>query len=336
MKKLALFAALLFLPLFASAQSPEALLTPDGTLYSIETQAATDTTDPTGGASLPLVLTTRHDGEVSHQLVPATTNGGQHENPALAYDAESQTLFVFWVHHHDLFSSELLFASLDAQGNWSETTAFGHPFDYRENLRIAVTKRVTDDEGNLSAGISVHLTWWEFESSTGKENARYAMIAIEGGKAVSTDFINLDVFRVAQTDQVANDNVDVSILKQPLIFPSAKQDSVLLVYGDMQTHTFHEVRVTPHKVETNGRLRVPGGRSEGGFPAPTLGMQANSTMGGIYDDNDHLAFYVGDGHAVRYAILKDGAWSDPRALALDDELTSSAAVDAIRRLVSDH
>jgi hypothetical protein len=336
MKKLVWFAALVLLPLFASAQAPEALLTPNGTLYSIETQAATDATDPTGGASLPLVLTTRHDTEISRQVVPATTMGGQHINPALAYDAESQTLFVFWVHHTDLLSSELLFASLDAQGNWSETTAFGHPFDFRENLRIAVTKRVTADDGSLSTGISVHLTWWEFETSTGKENARYAMIAIEGGRAISIDFLNLDLFRVAQTDQVATDSVDVSILKQPLIFPSSKQDSVLLVYGDMQTHRFHEVRVTPHKVETNGRLRVPGGRSEGGFPAPSLGMQANSTMGGIYDDNDHIAFYVGDNHALRYAILKEGAWSDPRALALDSELTSSAAVEAIRRLVSDH
>jgi hypothetical protein len=336
MKKLVLLAALVLLPLFASAQAPEALLTPNGTLYSIETQAATDTTDPTGGASLPLVLTTRHDADVSRQLVPATTAGGQHMNPALAYDAESQTLFVFWVHHTDLFSSELLFASLDAQGNWSETTAFGHPFDYRENLRIAVTKKVTADDGSLSSGISVHLTWWEFETSSGKESARYAMIAIEGGKAVSIDFLNLDLFRVAQTDQVANDDVDVSILKQPLIFPAPKQDSVLLVYGDMQTHTFHEVRVTPHKVETNGRLRVPGGRSEGGFPAPSMGMQANSTMGGIYDDNEHLAFYVGDNHAVHYSVLKEGSWSDTRALTLDEELTSSAAVEAIRRLVSDH
>jgi hypothetical protein len=34
--------------------------------------------------------------------------------------------------------------------------------------------------------------------------------------------------------------------------------------------------------------------------------------------------------------VDDGAWSEARSIALDDQITTSAAVDALRRLLNEH
>lgn len=346
MKRLLIYAVLLLLPLFAGAREIEPLLAPDGALFSVRTQLATETPDLDIAASQYLMLETRRGGEITTQIIPATNSKGAHGSAAMTYDAESKTLFVFWLHDTGMTSSELLFASLDAEGTWSEATAFGLPYNVRENLRIAVTRKVLDKaEEKVVPGLSVHAVWWEFDSQRvdGLWSAQYAVLAIENGKVAEIDFVDLSSLvhdekgprkeaNSAEGDNVIDVPAD-SPLRHPQLFPSATQDSVVVLFGDVSTKKFHQARIAPIKAE--GRLRVPTGRREvPGLPGPRINVAANSSTGSIYGDVDRIAFYVREGEKLHYSILRDSAWSDAQTIALDAQITGSAAVDAIRRLLN--
>ena len=336
MKKFLLVAALLLLPLFAGAQDADNLLVPDGTLYTIR-QA--DQPIRGNAAATYLVLTTRRGDEIRTEPVPATLSSGVHSNPAMAYDAEAGMLYVFWLRHTGLLESELLFASIDSEGVWSEATAFGQPFDYREHLRIAVTRKVVTNGDKLQPGITVHATWWETDTHTGNESAKYAVLGIENGRVAEVSYLDLSEF----VSEVANDarpdlNADeLAILRYPVMQASQKQESVLLTFGSMTTRQLHRVRVYPVRPPvSNGRIRIPVGRSEGAADAPRFDKAANSTVESISGDNDRLAFYVREGGKLHYVLLRDGVWSRSRSIVLDEQITASTAVDAIRRLVNEH
>jgi hypothetical protein len=342
MKKVLLGLVLVLLPLFASAQTREALLTNDGTLFTIEQQWSSEHPEVETNSASYLLLTRRaEDGTISRQILPATLTSGGNSSPALAYDNDSHTLFAFWIHDARILDSELLFASMSPDGVWSDASAFGDKFDFRENLRIAVTRRVSPDseevDGVASSGISVHATWWEFDMHTGIEAARYAMISIDGGHVASVDYVDLDAFvdhEIAPVEGVDN----YTLLKQPLLFPSPKQDSVLIVFGDLSTQSFSEVRVTPTRppIHTEGRLRVPVGRKVSGFAGPGYAVSANSEVGGIYQDGDSIALYTKAPDKVQYLVHKDGGWSNLRTVVLDDEISAPTAIDAVRKFLHEN
>lgn len=339
MKRLLVALCLLLLPVLATAQHREALLTADGTLFTIESRPQADA--EAGAATRSLVLRTVNAELSREEIVPATLSAGAHMEPAIAYDGESRTLFVFWLHHTGIMASQLMFACRTADGTWSEASSFGEQFDFRENLRIAVTRKVTEEDGTAVAGpaVSVHLVWWEFNSDDGHESARYAMLAIENGApAGDLQYLDLAQYRGENTSAPAPDaSPDRTILKQPLLFSAPTQDSVLVVFGDFDTNQLHQVDVRPTRVKADGRLRVPVGRHQGGVGRPQLQASADSRVEGISEvGGRRMAIYTRGATRLDYAILKDGSWSAPQGVTLDDQLTASAAVDALRRLLSEH
>jgi hypothetical protein len=336
MKKLLILAVLLLMPLAAGARENEPLLTRDGALFSVQTQQSSETPDVETLATQYLVLETRRGADIQRQMIPATNSKGAHGSAALAYDAESKTLFVFWLHDTGTTASELLFASLDSSGVWSEATAFGMPYNVRENLRIAVTSKVLDKgEGKLVPGLSVHAAWWEFDSQRvdGSWSAQYALLAIQNGKVAEIDFFDLNGLIHGYGEGVG-DVTTPSVLRHPQLFPAATQDSMLVIYGDLATNTIHQARIFP--IKGNGRLRVPVGRRESGaVSAPSMSLSSNASVGSAYGDTDRMAFYAREGNALHYSILRDNAWSDTQTITLDAQITAPAAVEAIRRLL-DH
>lgn len=336
MRRLLLALCLLVLPVIATAQHREALLTPDGALFTIERR--TTEFDGTSHGTAHLLLRQQRGAEVVQEIVPATLTGGAHSEPAIAFDAESRTLFVFWLRHVGLMGSQLMFACRDANGTWSPAEAFGQEFNDRHNLRIALTRRVLEHDGTLSAApaLSVHLVWWEYDSEAVTESARYAMMTVENGRVASMHSLDLTPFAVkAEGEEIAPDE-DRSVLKQPLLFTSQQQESVLVVFGDLNTSRVHQVRVRPVKVAPEGRLRVPVGKIEGSTKKPAFRAEGNSRIDGIYGgDASRLALYTRTATGLQYVIMRDGAWSEPRTIALDEQITSSAAVDALRRLLNE-
>jgi hypothetical protein len=336
MKKLLVLAALLLMPLFAAADDVKTLLAPNGTLYTVEMEeeAATEKTE----SALRLVLTTRRGSNVTREVVPATYADGAHANATLAYDAHSGILYIFWLHHTGTLQNKLMFASVDAEGIWSEATTFGQPFDYRENLSIAVTRDVVTSEGTVETGITVHATWWEMDTHDGEESAKYAILALENGKVAEINYLDLGQFITAANgaQKPALTTEELAVLRQPVISLSSKQDSVLVTFGDIERERLHRVRVSAFKPpKSDGRIRIPVGKREGGTGAPRFGAAAHSTMGAVQGDHDRLAFYVRDEQKIHYVLLRGGEWSESREIALDGQLTAADAIDAIRRLVNE-
>ncbi len=337
MRRLLLSLCLLVLPVVAIAQHREATLTPSGVLFTIESR--TTEFDGTSYGTAHLLLREQRGAEVIQEIVPASLTGGAHTEPAIAFDPESGTLFVFWLRHFGLMGSQLMFACRDANGTWSPAEAFGHEFNGRRNLRIALTRRVVEQDGTTISpvpALSVHLVWWEYDSEAIAESARYAMMTIENGRVASMEYLNLAQFAVKnEGDEVAPDE-DRAVLRQPLLFPSQQQESVLVVFGDLGTSRVYEVRVRPTKVVAEGRLRVPVGRHEGNAKGPAFRVAGNSRIDGISGgDANRLALFARNGNSLQYVVMRNGVWSEMREIALDEQITSSAAIDALRRLLNE-
>ena len=312
MKKLVLILALLVLPLSAAAaEISDMILSPTGTLYTISSEVPA--ADSESKASKQLVVTARRGDEIRREIVPASTESGSHINGLLGYDPESGTIFVFWVQHFGFLYNQLLFCTRDSDGTWSEATAFGSPYNYRENLRVAVTRKVTDDNGEQTTALSIHATWWELSTSTGISSAQYWMLPIDKGRVV-----------------------DPSVFKHPQIVSSPQQDSVSLVFGDPATRSFRRVRFTPSRgARSEGRLRVPVGKNDGGFGAPRFRVGADARLDTVFGTGNRAAFYTVADKRLEYVTLNDGKWSDPLVIALDEQVSKSAAVGALKRMFTD-
>ena len=334
MKKLILLLALLCLPLVASAQQGDALLTPDGTMYTINYERAKEHPDVETDSQIYLMLTMRRGDEVTKEIVPATRDlKGSHSNPAIAYDAQSGMLFAFWINNPSMVANQLMFASRAADGTWTDPVSFGVYYNTRHNLRIAVTRKFEDETGNLRNGLVVHLAWWQFNFETNRHEAQYMLLSVARNGGVEMMPVDLNQF-IPKGLEPAIGATDSEVLRQPMLFTSAKQDSVLVVYGDLESATLHNVRITP-KVAADGRLRVPGGKREVVSKSPTLETGV-TRIEGVYGDNDRLAFYAETAGKLNYVLLKDGEWSTQRTISLDDQLSQRAVIDALRRLVSEH
>lgn len=334
MKKLLLTLALLVFPLTAAAtELSDMILSSTGTLFTISSEA------PAAGseshASMQLVLTERHGDTIKREVVPATTISGSHTNGLLGYDPESGTMFVFWVQHVGIRYNQLLFAARDRDGQWSEATTFGSPLNYRENLRVAITRKVVDEDGQITAALSLHATWWEFNTATGAESPQYWMLPIEDGKVVDPTDVDLDEF-IDPFVASGGADLDPSVFRHPQILSSTDQDNVSLVFGDPAARRFLRVRFTPTKgVRAEGRLRVPVGRGDGGFKAPQFRVAADGRMDGVFGARNRVAFYTVVDKHLEYVILNEGQWSDRMVIALDQQISESAAVGALHRMITE-
>lgn len=342
-RKLLLALVLVIMPLAASAapQDREMLLTPDGTLYTIRPVWASDYAYATESTSF-LVLSQRRGDQFVDYIVPATLTAGVHRDAALAYDAESKTLFIFWQHIYTILSSELAFIAFREDGTWSEATTFGNRAANNENLRIAVTRsvEVTDgDKTTLQPEINVHAVWWEFNSSNRKQSARYSMLTIENGTVAShTEPRDLTSFLAPVSKATAKDgNEETDLLRNPALFTTPTQDAIDVVFGDTDSKSLSRVRVRPTKPSIDARIRIPVGVREQNVGAPRFRTGANSTerIAAINGDPDRVAFYQRDGEAIRYVMYKNEKWSSTQSIKLDEQISSEAAVEAIRRLLNE-
>ena len=336
MRRIALFCAVLLVSLSAAADTRDRdiLLTPDGILYTVETAYIGET--PYGRSSWQLAFTVSR-GEVRETAtVPGSLLGGAHSNPALGYDAESRTLFLFWQESlNGGLSSRLLFASYH-DGHWSATQALDSvDWNLRRNLRIAVT-RVAEGIDALGRRVPVpmlfvHAVWWE-ETGYG-EWARYALLGIENGVVTSKDIRFAGEFagmKFDQSEQLETGTAD-EIMRHPVIQATPTRDAVDVVFGDATTNSLRRTRIKP---VLDGRVRIPIGVRDSNLRHAELNVNSNSRVSAVLNEND-LAFYVVSKKSVEYVVYRDGEWTSQRAIVLTNDLSADAAVNALRRLVSE-
>ena len=318
----------------AAAEISDVLLSSTGTLYTISSEVPEAGTSE---ASMVLVLTERHGEVTKSEVVPASNVRGTHLNGLLGYDAESGTLFVFWIQHFGYLYNELYFVARDSEGHWSEPSSFGLPHNNRQNLRIAITRKVADsDGGEPTNGLTVHATWWEFDNRTGHWGAQYLMLPIENGAVRDGSQLDLGGFLSGNVDADAPE-ADPSVLQHPLLTTSSKQDSVILVFANPHSGLLSQVRITPTRgIAAEGRIRIPVGKRELGYRAPMLPVAANAHLDGVFNDRGLAAVYTVDDGILRYAMRNEEGWAEAKSITLDEQITSSTAVGALRRLVAEH
>jgi hypothetical protein len=339
MKRLLIAFALVLLPaaLFAQVADRDMLLTQEGTLYTIESQA--------NDGSMPadvnqfLRLTIQRGNEMTSTVVPESLTAGFHWRPALAFDSESKTLFVFWLKMPNGMSSELLLTSY-ANGKWQKAVSIDNqPYHLRYNLRIGITRRVAQlqRDGSLSdiPALLVHAVWWE-ESGAG-ETARYALLTIDKGTVTDVELHDLTEF-AAVGDSIYNApaNFNPEILKHPAIIEGPTANAVDVIFGDTNTNTVNRVTLRPI---ADSRIHIPVGRKpgEGGgrIPAP-LSFEANwsGRISTIVGRDGKLLFYNTTRETVSYIVYSNGVWSSIRSLPINDRLSPDAAATALGRMIN--
>jgi hypothetical protein len=336
MKRLALLFAL---TLFCSSLGADelldrdVLLTPEGVLYTVGTVR---TEVANGESRYHLLLAVQDGDERWTEAVPASVAGGAHSNPALAYDAESRTLFLFW--QETLYrglSSRLLFVSLQNR-KWSEVSELDSvEWKLRRNLRIAVTRTIesTNDQNQpvQVPQVVVHAVWWE-ESGAG-EFARYAMLGIDNGVVTTKEFRYLLEFNGTSVDRAASEGVVTTsneALRHPAVQTTPARDAVDVVFGDAGANSLHRLRIRP---VLDGRLRIPIGVRGRNMRDMQLTVTEGGRVAALIDDESVTMYTVAEGR-VGYAIYRDGRWSLQRSIALSEDINAATAIDALRRMAA--
>jgi hypothetical protein len=338
MKRALLILALFVAPvaLFAQSGDRAMLLTPGGTLYSIESNVNAEATSSITSMRY-LTLTIQNGQNIIKTNVPASTKGGNNWQPELAYDSDSDALLVFWLRSQNsvLGTSELLFCTFQ-NGKWNAAASVDDvPYHFRYNLKVGVTRtyQVYDPETGDSKqvpGLSVHVAWWD-ESAIG-EMGRYAMLTVE--KGVVTDIYRHDLTDFIMSGALLKyfelDEASREILRHPIIFESAAHDTVDVVFGDMTTNALHRLTLKP---VLNTRVRIPIGIRDTAYPAPKYQIGSDATLSAISTPPDQLVFYYKTNGAVKYLMFEDGAWAREKSIAITSEVSAEAAVAALRRLI---
>ena len=322
--------------LAATPRDRDMLLTPSGTVFSVEADATPNVT----GMPLRYLALTIESGDFRQTVpVPETLKGGDHTRPALAFDTDSETLFVFWQKAPSPMATELLFCTYQ-NGKWSEPTSISGAtaFRFRSNLRVGVTHKyehVDSETGDRSTlpGLTVHAVWWE--DSGLSQSARYAMLSIEKGAVTSVAVRELsDFVAVAPADLRGANATLGSILRHPSVQEHPSRDQVEVVFGDAISNRIHRLTLKP---VTDGRVRIPIGvrDSSHGGPRNRVGFDSNSARVSTLTGADGgLAFYAESDNALRYVVYSNGEWSSEHSVSLSDRISGEAAVEALRKMLA--
>src|SRR5207302_7998228 len=335
--------SLLSVSAFAQVVDRDVLVTPEGTVYTIEQQTPSESSGV--AATNVLQLSIQNGSNTQRMIVPESLMAGFHSDSALAYDATSKTLFILWTHMPSGMSSELLLASY-REGKWQRAISIdSRAYDNHLNLRLAITRRVSQlqKDGTYAdaPALILHALWWD--SSGHGEEARYAMLPIENG-ALSEDSIEIHSLEEFVGDDETMNTVDAKfnaeILRHPAIVSSPMQSSVDVVFGDTTKKSVH--KVTLHPI-ADARVHIPigvhgGGPGGGGKPlnliAPasfTANWQGPIT---VIERGDRLVFANATDKALNYLTYADGAWSDVKSITLSSKLTAETALAAVDKMVS--
>lgn len=335
MKRLLIAVAIAFVALTARAESNDlrdVLLTPDGTMFTAETESSAD------GSGHVVMLTTNQNGAETQAVVPESLSSGFRSAPALAYDAELQTLFVFFLRMPNLASSELLLSSYH-DGLWSTPVSIDNKsFRIRSNLRISVTRRVSQPQSDGTSvdvpALIVHAVWWELTGSG--EEARYALIALDKGNVSNIELHNLGEFSKRTDAAVVDPDFNPEILRHPAILDNGSLNSIDVLFGNVRTNTFSRSTLRPI---AQGRIHIPIGHGGGGsIGAPHAFSSAwsgrISAIGSGRDGDGRILLYNATADSVSYIMYANGAWSTIRSVPVSQKLSADGAVSVLGRMMS--
>ena len=335
MKRLLLFVAFVLLAAGASAQTidRDVLITAEGDVYSIVSEAALS------GFDTVLTLTVQSGGKTTHSILPESVDSGVNVRPTLAFDSESNTLYVLWLRMPNAMSSELLVASYQ-NGKWQHAISLDDKsYVLRYNLSVGITRRIQQvqkdgSQAEVPATI-LHAVWWEQGREI--EGARYAVFGIDKNGVSTPDIHDMTEF-ITDTPspiEIAN-NLDKDLLRHVAVLNGPTPDSVDILFADQNTKSFYRTTLRPI---SDARVHITVGNRGNGpkIGAPkALSSPWNGRTGTISSpDGDKLILW-NVGEKLTYILFNKGKWSASQDVALTDGVTSDAAIAALSRLVSDY
>jgi hypothetical protein len=326
---------------FAQVADRDVLVTPEGTVYTVTTEANSDA--GTGGISSTIGLALQSGSGIQHQVVPDSLVAGSNFGGALAYDSDSKTLFVLWIHMANQMSSELRLASY-RDGKWQPAVVIDHQaYTERSNLRLGITRRVSQQQADGTyadvPALLLHAVWWDVSNS----EARYALLPIESGalSPAAVDVHSLEEFisPASDTYNAVGANFNAEILRHPAIVSSPMQSTVDVVFGDTKNNAVHAVTLHPI---ANMRIHIPigiGGGNGGGRAKPlSISAPANFTSDWkgpitVLERGDRIVLANTGETAVNYITYSDG-WTAVKSIAIDAKFPAEAAITALDRMLS--
>jgi hypothetical protein len=330
---------------FAQVADRDVLVTPEGTVYTVEQRTPSSSSGVAAISFLELSIQSG-SSEAQHVFVPESLSAGFHSDGTLAYDASSKTLFVLWNHMPNGMCSELLLASY-REGKWQPAVSIDYRGNSsRANLRLGITRRVSQlqKDGTYAdaSALILHALWWD--SNARGQDARYAMLPIENG-ALSQDSVELHSLEEFVGDDETVNAVDArfnsEILHHPAIVSLPMQNSVDVVFGDADKKSIH--KVTLHPI-ADMRIHIPigvhGGGPGGGGGKPlniTAPVSFSADWKGpitVIERGDRLIFANATDKALNYLTYSDGTWSEAKSIALSNKLTVDTALSAVDKMVT--
>jgi hypothetical protein len=344
MKRLLFSLALtLFAAAFAQAADRDVLVTPEGTIFTIESQYSSWWGSPAEATQL-LGLSVQNGTYVTRTVVPESMTAGNHFSGALAYDSDSRTLFVLWIHSPNWMSSEILLATYH-DGQWQPAVSIdSQSYHMRSNLRVGITRRVSqlqnDGSYNDIPALLLHAIWWD-DSGSGQE-ARYALLTSSNGVLATPETHSLREFLGPDDNKfnTVDPNFNPEILRHPAIVSSPMQSTVDIVFGDIKTNSVHQVTLHPI---ADHRIHIPGGI--GGPAAPVGGkpmtLAAPPTFSAdwkgpitVIEHGDRLVFANSGDASLNYITYANNAWSAVKSIPIDNRFPAEAALAAVDKMLS--
>ena len=314
--RIAAAAVVLLASTFAFAEGPEAVLTVDGTVYTVSAQPVRQ-----------LELVRRVDEERTSIPVPTTDDAATESDARLLWDAPSSTLYVLWHRSADR-TDQILLARLHGDGSWSDPIIVATGSSASRVGLAATLTRVTVDQTRTAT--LLHAAWW---SMSANPVAEYALVAFEEGSHISTSVSDLATLAgISDYGVEYGTEVMAEVTHPPLAMARLENSGVDVVFGSMKSTNLTRVVIHP-KLAPNARLWKPS-RSAGGF-TPRAGLQSVS--------GDPVKTLLSRGRIVLYApdkkfrfvIYDAGKWSPERTIQLDEHLTSEQVVEELRKAVEE-
>jgi hypothetical protein len=336
MKRLLLALAFVFVAAgaFADIVDRDVLITDDGTVYSILSGASDSSV---AGASL--TLTVQSGGKTIHSVIPETVDSGFNTRPALAYDADSKTLFVMWLRFPNAMSSEILLSAYQ-NGKWQKAVSIDADRSYavRYNLSVGITRRVqqVQKDGSLAdvPALVLHAVWWEANRSF--EGARYAVMSVDKGVVSEPDIHDMTEF-IAGNDPVTrvDDDMDRSFFRHVAILDGPTSNAVDVLFADQRTNNFYRTTLRPI---ADGRVHITIGVRGGpvlGGPRTIGGTSWSGRTGTVSSpDGSTVILCSIDDAKISYVKVSGGHWSAAQQVALTDQVTAEAAMAALARMAA--
>lgn len=327
----------------SAAAEDRSLLTPDGTLYHVQS-GLYSAFEPNGTLAQPTDFVIHwnsvdQSGATQSGIIPGTNNGDAKDQFDLAYDSLSKSLVLTWSDRIQMLSS-IQFAIFQNSA-WSQAELLPSGiFSFAVNPTISVMHQTVQDldaNGNeIDTQRSViSVIWWE---GSVQPRARFAPIFVENG---NFDFSDIQIYDMPEL--VGSQTVIwPAIISNPLFAnPTLQADGttgLVAAFADVATNTLQVARITfpsdfryvidpmhgRHVVVILGHNSSPVLASIP--PTPSL---VGMVVGGSYQPT---VYWQNDPSSVNYAMTDGTNWTAPKTIALTRTLTSDGALALIRKM----